>query len=85
MHSPWPLSLGRPRRPLRAMATATEGVRVGRQSPTVGRVCLRASSTGGGARSARLGFSTTCETAPEEVGMAPRLLYAFAEASYETT
>jgi hypothetical protein len=52
MHSPWLLSLGRPRRQLRAMATATEGARVGRQGPTVGRVCLQVSSMGGGAGSA---------------------------------
>ena len=56
MHSPWPLSLGRPRRQPRPMTTATERDPVGRQGPTVGRACLQVSSMGGGAAAPRQDF-----------------------------
>ena len=50
MHSPWPLSLRRLRRPLRAMVTATEGARVGRQGPTMGRACSTGFLDGSGSQ-----------------------------------
>lgn len=48
MRSPWPLSLGRPRRSPRPMATAPERAPVRRQSPTMRRACIWVSSTGAG-------------------------------------
>jgi hypothetical protein len=60
------------------------GLTWGVKAPRWGRSVLRPLGQRGRVGSAQLIFSTTCESAPAEVGVAPRLLYPFIGASCET-